>query len=68
MSIEENATHTGSENQVTLPKSRETLLGEETEKALGDHKQKDAQTMRAVEQLKEELQLKIDKECHHKVD
>ena len=68
MSIEENATHTGSENQVTLPKSRETLLGEETEKSLGEHKQKDAQTMRAVEQLKEELQDKIDKECHHKVD
>ena len=68
MSIEENATHTGSENQVTLPKSKETLLAEETEKALGDHKQKDAQTMRAVEQMKEELQQKIDAECHHKVD
>ena len=68
MSIEENATHTGSENQVTLPKSKETLLAEETEKALGDHKQKDAQTMRAVEQMKEELQHKIDTECHHKVD
>jgi hypothetical protein len=68
MTIEENATHTGSENEVTLPKSRETLLGEETEKALGEHKQKDAQTMRAVEQLKEELQHKIDTECHPKVD
>jgi len=68
MTIEENATHTGSENQVTLPKSKETLLGEETEKALGEHKQKDAQTMRAVEQLKEELQHKIDEECHQKPD
>ena len=68
MSIEENATHTGSENQVTLPKSKETLLAEETEKALGEHKQKDAQTMRAVEQMKEELHRKIDTECHHKVD
>ena len=68
MSIEENATHTSSENQVSLPKSKETLLAEETEKALGEHKQKDAQTMRAVEQLKEELQHKIDTECHQKVD
>ena len=68
MTIEENATHTGSENQVTLPKSKETLLGEETEKALGEQKQKDAQTMRAVELMKGELQQKIDTECHHKVD
>ena len=68
MNIEEKATHTGSENQVTLPKSRETLLGEETEKALGQQKQEDAQTLRAVAQLKEELQHRIDEECHHKVD
>ena len=68
MSIEENATHTGSDNQVSLPKSKETLLAEETEKALGDHKQKDAETMRAVEQMKAEVQDKIDTECHHKVD
>ena len=68
MSIEENATRTGSENQVSLPKSKETLLAEETEKALGDHKQKDAETMRAVQQMKDELQHKIDTECHHKVD
>ncbi|MEG4530467.1 hypothetical protein [Microcoleus sp. D2_18a_D3] len=68
MNIEENATHTGSENQVTLPKSKETLLGEETEKALGQQKKENAQTMRAVEQLKEELQDRIDEECHHKVD
>ena len=68
MSIEENATHTGSENQVTLPKSKETLLAEETEKALGEHEQKDADTMRAVEQMKQELQHKVDTECHHKVD
>jgi hypothetical protein len=68
MSIEENATHTGSENQVTLPKSKETLLAEETEKALGDHKQKDAETMRAVELMKGELQQKMDTESHHKVD
>jgi hypothetical protein len=58
MSIEENATHTGSENQVTLPKSKETLLAEETEKALGEHKQKDAETMRAVEQMKEKFSTK----------
>ncbi|MEG3900995.1 MULTISPECIES: hypothetical protein [unclassified Microcoleus] len=68
MNIEEKATHTGSENQVTLPKSKETLLGEETEKALGQQKQENAQTMRAVEQLKEELQDRIDEECHHKVN
>ncbi|MEG4505422.1 hypothetical protein QUA81_17400 [Microcoleus sp. F6_B4] len=68
MSIEENATHIGSATQVTLPKSKETLLSEETEKALGDLKQKDHQTLQAVEQLKEELQHKIDTECHHKVD
>ena len=68
MSIEENATRTGSENQVSLPKSKETLLAEETEKALGEHKQKDAQTMRAVQQMKDELQHKIDTECHQKVD
>jgi hypothetical protein len=68
MSIEENATHTGSENQVTLPKSKEALLAEQTEKALGEHKQKDAETMRAVEQMKAEVQDKIDTECHHKVD
>lgn len=68
MNTEEKATHTGSENQVTLPKSREILLGEETEKALGQQKKEDAQTMNAVEQLKEELQQKIDEECHHKVD
>ena len=68
MSIEEKATHTGSENQVTLPKSKETLLGEETEKALGEHKKKDAETMRAVELMKGELQQKIDTECHHQVD
>lgn len=68
MNTEEKATHTGSENQVTLPKSREILLGEETEKALGQQKKEDAQTMHAVEQLKEELQQKIDEECHHKVD
>ncbi|MEG4327867.1 hypothetical protein [Microcoleus sp. herbarium5] len=68
MNTEEKATHAGSENQVTLPKSREILLGEETEKALGQQKKEDAQTMHAVEQLKEELQQKIDEECHHKVD
>ncbi|MEG3909963.1 hypothetical protein [Microcoleus sp. Pol12B5] len=68
MNSQENATHTASENQVTVPKSREILLGEETEKALGQQKKEDAQTMRAVEQLKEELQHKIDEECHQKVD
>ena len=68
MNSQENATHPGSENQVTLPKSREVLLGEATEKALGQQKQEDAQTLRAVAQLKEELQHRIDEECHHKVD
>ncbi|MEG4575869.1 hypothetical protein QUA56_24845 [Microcoleus sp. N3A4] len=68
MNIEENATHTGSDIEVTLPKSREKLLGEETEKALGQQKQENDQTMRAVEQLKKELQHKIDEECHQKVD
>ncbi|UNU23759.1 hypothetical protein [Microcoleus vaginatus] len=68
MNTEENATHPGSETQVTLPKSREILLGEETEKALGEQKQKDSQTMRAVEQLKEELQHRIDEECPPKVN
>jgi hypothetical protein len=68
MNIEPNATNTVSDTQVTLPKSREKLLGEETEKALGEEKQQKAETMRAVEQLKEELQHKIDKECHHKPD
>ncbi|MEG4076254.1 hypothetical protein QUA30_26935 [Microcoleus sp. Pol14C2] len=68
MNSQENANHTDSKNQVTLPKSREILLSEETEKTLGQQKKEDAQTMRAVEQLKEELQHKIDEECHHKVD
>ena len=65
MNIKENATPAVSDTQVTLPKSRERLLGEVTEKALGQQKQENAQTMRAVEQLKEELQQKIDEECHH---
>ena len=66
MNIEENDTPTVSSTEVTLPKSREKLLGEETEKALNQQKQENAQTMRAVEQLKEELQRKIDEECHQK--
>ena len=64
MNIEESETPTVRGIEVTLPKSREKLLGEETEKALGQQKQENAQTMRAVEQLKEELQQKIDEECH----
>lgn len=68
MNIEPNATSRVSDLQVTLPKSRETLLGEETEKALGEEKQQKAETMRAVEQLKAELQQKIDRECHHTPD
>ncbi|MEG3862778.1 hypothetical protein [Microcoleus sp. herbarium12] len=64
MNTEEDATPTVSETQVTLPKSREELLGEVTEKALSQHKQENAQTLRAVQQLKEELQQKIDEECH----
>jgi hypothetical protein len=68
MNMKENPIHTVSGSEVTLPKSREKLLGEETEKALGQQKQENAQTMRAVEQLKEELQHKIDEECHQKVD
>jgi hypothetical protein len=59
---------TVSGNEVTLPKSKEELLGKVTEKALVQQKQTDAQTRRAVEQLKEELQHRIDEECHHKVD
>lgn len=55
-------------SEVTLPKSKEELLGKETEKALGQQKKNDAQTQRAVEQLKAELQQRIDTECHHKVD
>lgn len=54
--------------QVTLPKSREELLGEETEKALGERKKTTDDTQRAVAQLKGELQHKIEEECHHKVD
>ncbi len=65
MNIEESATPKVRGIEVTLPKSREKLLGEETEKALGQQKQENAQTMRAVEQLKEELQHKIDEECPH---
>ncbi len=68
MNLEENAIPTVSDSEVTLPKSREKLLGEVTEKALGQQKQENAQTMRAVEQLKEELQQKIDEECYHKPD
>jgi ParB-like chromosome segregation protein Spo0J len=68
MNIQESPPITVSHCEVTLPKSKEELLAEETEKALGHQKQSDAQTMRAVELLKEELQHKIDEECHHKVD
>ena len=68
MKIQKNPPITVSRCEVTLPKSKEKLLAEETEKALGQQKQNVAQTMRAVEQLKEELQHKIDEECHHKVD
>lgn len=59
---------TVSGNEVTLPKSKEELLGKVTEKALDQQKRNDSQTRRAVEQLKEELQHKIDEECHHKVN
>lgn len=59
---------TVSGNEVTLPKSKAELLGQVTEKALDHQKQTNAQTRRAVEQLKEELQHRIDEECHHKVD
>lgn len=68
MNLEQNATVTVSSNKVSLPKSREELLAEQTEKSLGHQKQGNADTMRAVEQLKEEMQHKIDKECHHKID
>ncbi|TAG95925.1 MAG: hypothetical protein EAZ09_09660 [Oscillatoriales cyanobacterium] len=68
MNLEQNATVTVSSNKVSLPKSREELLAEQTEKSLGQQKQGNADTMRAVEQLKEEMQHKIDKECHHKID
>jgi hypothetical protein len=68
MNLEQNATVTVSSNKVSLPKSREELLAEQTEKSLGQQKQGNADTMRAVEQLKEEMQHKIDEECHHKID
>ncbi len=68
MNLEQNATITVSSNKVSLPKSREELLAEQTEKSLGQQKQGNADTMRAVEQLKEEMQHKIDQECHHKID
>ncbi|TAE06035.1 MAG: hypothetical protein EAZ96_03530 [Oscillatoriales cyanobacterium] len=65
MNTEENATVTASINKVSLPKSKQELLAEQSEKALGQQKQDNANTMRAVEQLKEEMQHKIDEECHH---
>lgn len=54
--------------KVTLPKSKEELLEEVTEKALGERQKNSQETQRAVEQLKEELQQKIEVECHHKAD
>jgi hypothetical protein len=70
MNIEETQTppFTVSGKEVTLPKSKEELLGEETQKELERHKKNDGQTQRAVDQLKGELQDKIDEECHHKAD
>ncbi|MEK0181223.1 MAG: hypothetical protein EAZ78_22780 [Oscillatoriales cyanobacterium] len=65
MNTEENATVTASINKVSLPKSKQELLAEQSEKALGQQKQDNANTMRAVEQLKEEMQHKVDEECHH---
>ncbi|MEZ2225005.1 hypothetical protein [Microcoleus sp.] len=65
MNTEENATVTASINKVSLPKSKQELLAEQSEKALGQQKQDNANTMRAVEQLKEEMQHKIDEECPH---
>ncbi|WP_377476952.1 MAG: hypothetical protein P2A85_00295 [Microcoleus anatoxicus] len=56
---------TATSNQVSLPKSKQELLAEQSEKALGQQKQDNANTMRAVEQLKEEMQHKVDEECHH---
>jgi hypothetical protein len=67
MNIEQNTTVTASSNKVSLPKSREELLAEQTEKSLGQQKQGNADTMRAVEQLKEEMQHKIDEECHQNI-
>ena len=67
MNIEQNTTVTASSNKVSLPKSREELLAEQTEKSLGQQKQENANTMRAVEQLKEEMQHKIDEECHQNI-
>ncbi|MCU0546481.1 MAG: hypothetical protein MUE44_30670 [Oscillatoriaceae cyanobacterium Prado104] len=55
-------------HKVSLPKSREELLGEVTEKAIGQRKKTAQETQRAVAQLKGELQHKIEVECHHKVD
>lgn len=67
MNIEQNTTVTASSNKVSLPKSREELLAEQTEKSLGQQKQGNANTMRAVEQLKEEMQHKIEEECHQNI-
>ncbi len=67
MNIEQNVTVTASSNKVSLPKSREELLAEQTEKSLGQQKQGNADTMRAVEQLKEEMQHKIEEECHQNI-
>lgn len=55
-------------SEVTLPKSKEELLSEVTEKGLGQRKKTDKDTQRAVEQLKGELERKAEEECHHKVD
>lgn len=66
MNSQETPPITVSGSEVTLPKSKEELLGKETEKALGQQKQNDEQTRRAVEQLKAELQHRIDDECHQK--
>jgi hypothetical protein len=55
-------------SKVSLPKSKEELLSEVTEKSLGQQKKNAEETQRAVEQLKGELQHKIEEECHHKVD
>lgn len=45
--------------------ARAELLSEVAEKAQGEHRQAEAQTLRAAEILKEELNQKMDEETKH---
>ncbi|HLO48583.1 MAG TPA: hypothetical protein VK211_09240 [Kamptonema sp.] len=48
--------------------ARAELLSEVAEKAQGQHRQAEAQTLRAAEVLKEELHQKMDEETNHELD